>query len=76
MTQKFPPYFEKYFEGKFDEVNQNIEEIKKVVEANSVRITCIENWKAEIMGRVAIVSIFLVLAFNLFLDWIRQKLNI
>lgn len=40
MTQKLPPYFEKYFEQKFGEINQNFVDLKSHVndEIQMIRI--------------------------------------
>ncbi len=76
VNSKLPPYFEQYLDQKFEEVNDNILDIRKVVEANCVRITCLESWKAEIMGKVAVIGVFLTFAMSLAVDWVREKLNL
>jgi hypothetical protein len=76
QNNKLPPYFEKYFEQKFGEVNQNIAEIQKAITTCEVRVSTLESWKAELMGKLAVVSLFVIIAVNFFVDWVKTKLNL
>ena len=76
MTQKFPPYFEKYFEQKFDEVNENITTLTCTLGIVEKRISVLEVWKAEIVGKLAVVSFVFVLTLNFVIDWFKKKFEV
>jgi hypothetical protein len=76
MANKIDPYFEKYLDQKFGEVNQNIKDIKEALVSCETRVTCLESWKAEFMGKVAIIGVFLTFVMSLAVDWVREKLNL
>jgi len=75
-SNKFPPYFEKYFEQKFGEINTRLSEMQCSVEKYDVRVSALEVWKANIMGRVAIVSFVLVFVVNMAIDWFKKKFEV
>jgi hypothetical protein len=73
---KLPPYFEKYFEQKFGEVNGNILELTKSLGTCESRVTTLEVWKANIMGKIAILSIAFVVIMNLIVDWVKTRFDL
>ena len=76
MTNKLPPYFEKYFEQKFDEVNENITTLTGTLGIVEKRISALEVWKAEIVGKLAVVSFVFVLTLNFIVDWFKKKFDL
>lgn len=55
------------------EVTNRIEEKLDKLE---IRISTLEIWKAEIMGKLAVIGAIFILAGNLFIDWIKEKFKI
>ena len=75
-NQKLPSYFEKYFEQKFSEVNDRLDDMSASLNKFDTRVSCIEVWKSELAGKLAVISIVVVLALNLAVDWLKKKLNL
>ena len=41
-----------------------------------IRVSTLELWKAELMGRVTIIVGFISLAFTMVWDYLRKKINL
>ncbi len=52
------------------EISNRIEEKLDKLE---VRISTLEIWKAEIMGKIAVLGGVIVLGANLFIDWLKER---
>jgi hypothetical protein len=76
MTQKLPAYFEKYFEQKFSEVNDRLDDMTTSLNKFDTRVSCVETWKSELVGKLTIISVVVVLILNLTVDWFKKKLSI
>lgn len=76
MTNKLPPYFEQYLDQKFGEVNARLDAMTKAMSAEELRVSCLESWKSEITGKLAIITFIIVLGVNMMLGWIREKLKL
>jgi hypothetical protein len=46
---------------------------KKIDEIVEKRITPLEIWKAEIMGKITFLMAILAFAFNVVVDWLKAK---
>ena len=51
---------------RMDDMDERIEKIE-------ARTSCIEIWRAEIVGRLAVTGFFILLLFNLAIDWVKNK---
>lgn len=55
------------------DVRNDIREIKDALEKNTERITALEFWRAEIMGKIAIVGGVLIVLGNILIDYIKDR---
>jgi len=56
------------------EAIQNIE--RKIDEIVKERITPLEVWRGEIMGKLAVFGSVFILGANLFIDWLKERFRI
>ena len=73
---KLPPYFEKYFDQKFDEMNKRFDEMQGILDRCEMRITTLELFKSELVGKIAVISFAFVFVLNFVIDWVKKRLNI
>jgi len=53
-----------------------LKELGVRVDANTRRIGTLEQFKAEMVGRMTIIGAIIVFCFNLIWDWIREKIHL
>jgi len=81
MTQ-LPAYFQKYLDGKFANLELQIDEVKDVLEGDEGLVNKVKNntqWRQQFMGKMAIISAtmgtILAFAFAIMKDVITNFLK-
>ena len=49
---------------------------KKIDEIVEKRISPLEMWKSELMGKLAVIGLILTFGINIAFDWIKEKFRI
>lgn len=60
----------------YELVDKRTEEIMKQFERLEGRVGVLENWKSEIIGKMAMVTAVVMVGVTLVMDWFRKRIGI
>ena len=58
------------------DVYEIVSRVESKLDKVEERVSILEIWRAEIVGKLTVVVTIVVLAMSVFMDWIKRKLNL
>lgn len=58
------------------DIRNDIKELRAAYEKTCDRISVLEMWKADLVGKITLIGAIIMFFGSMIIDWIKQKLNV